>query len=286
LAYQQNIIAVIVDCDDTLGDDTTNFLLKSLEISPDEEFWPKVTPKIERGWDPPLAYMDELIKMIKERKLKVTRKTLEDIGKRIQFYQGIPRCFEELQNFVGELSHELDLQIEIEFYVISSGFEEVIKASAIGGKVNEIFACTFEYDRKGNIASPKSIVTFTEKTKFVFAINKGISGRILRRNPGRVNDVIPEDRRRIPLRNMIYLGDGPTDIPCFSVIVKGGGKGIGIIKKERPERGVPLWKGRRLTVGPYMPIYTQGSDLRIMLEQLIKDIAIEIFHRSKASLVP
>jgi len=286
LAYQQNIIAAIMDCDDTLGDDTTNFVLESLGISAYEEFWPKVTPKIEKGWDPPLAYMDEFIEMTKERKLNVTRKTLEDIAKRIQFYQGVPQCFEELRDFTDELSNELDLQIEIEFYVVSSGFEEVIKATTVGGKVNEIFGCTFEYDRKGNIMSPKSIVTFTEKTKFVFAINKGISGRVLRKNPGRVNDVILEERRRVPLRNMIYLGDGPTDIPCFSLIVKGGGKGIGIIKKERPERGVPLWKGRRLTVGPYMPIYTRGSDLRIMLEQLIKDIAIEIFHRSKVSLVP
>lgn len=61
---------------------------------------------------------------------------------------------------------------------------------------------------------------------------------------------------------MIYLGDGPTDIPCFSVVMKGGGKGIGIVKKERPERGAPLWRG------------------------LIRDIAIDIFLRSKVALAP
>lgn len=281
----QNLIALIMDCDDTLCDDTTDFVLKSLGIPPYEEFWPRVKPKIERGWDPPLAYMDEFIKVIKERDLKVTKKTLEEIGKKIQFYEGVPRCFEELEDLVSATSRNLDLSIVIEFYVVTSGFEDVLKASSIDTAMKEIFGCTFEYDEQGNIVSPKSIVTFTEKTKFLFAINKGISGDVLRKNPGRVNNGIPEENRRIPLENMIYIGDGPTDIPCFSVITKAGGKGIGIMKRDKPERGVPLWKGSRITVGPYKPIYTNGSDLWFILEQLINDIALDISRRSKTVVV-
>ena len=286
MTSSQNIIAVIMDCDDTLCDDTTDFVLERLGISPYKDFWPRVTPKIERGWDPPLAYMDEFIKITKERGLNITKDKMQSIGEKIQFYKGVPEIFAELQHFVSELSNRLSLSVEIEFYVASSGFEEVLVASSIGKVMKEIFGCTFEYDKEGNIVSPKSIVTFTEKTKFIFAINKGISKNILRKNPGSVNDGIQADVRRIPLKNMIYIGDGPTDIPCFSVVMKFGGKGIGIIKGEKPERGVRLWKGKRLTVGPYKPIYTIGSDLRIMLEQLVRDIALDIYRQSKTILVP
>lgn len=270
-----------MDCDDTLCSDTTDFVLESLGISPYDEFWPRVKPKIERGWDPPLAYMGEFIKITEERDLKVTKKTLEDIGRKIQFYEGVPKCFQKLEDIVSITSRNLDLSIGIEFYVISSGFEDVLKASSINSVMKEIFGCTFEYDGEGNIASPKSIVTFTEKTKFIFAINKGISGDVLRKNPGIVNHGIPAGDRRIPLQNMIYIGDGPTDIPCFSVIRNAGGKGIGIIKRDKPERGVPLWKGRRITVGPYKPVYADGSDLWFMLEQLVNDIALDISRQVK-----
>ncbi|NIQ07539.1 MAG: haloacid dehalogenase-like hydrolase, partial [Candidatus Korarchaeota archaeon] len=86
MTSSQNIIAVIMDCDDTLCDDTTDFVLESLGISPYEEFWPQVKPKIERGWDPPLAYMDEFIKVSRKRELTVTKETLENLGEKIQFY--------------------------------------------------------------------------------------------------------------------------------------------------------------------------------------------------------
>jgi len=202
-----------MDCDDTLCDDTTDFVLESLGIAPYKEFWPRVKPKIERGWDPPLAYLDEFIKIAKERTLNIKKEALENIGKNIRFYEGIPECFAEFKGIVNDLSMELSVPIEIEFYVVSSGFEEVIKASSIGNVMKEIFGCTFEYDNEGNLVSPKSIVTFTEKTKFIFAINKGIPGNVLRKNPGSVNYGIHEDSRKIPLKNMIYVGDGPTDIP-------------------------------------------------------------------------
>ncbi len=94
--------------------------------------------------------------------------------------------------------------------------------------MKDIYGCTLQ-EISGRLF-PKSIVSFTEKTKFLYAINKGITGTELRRTPYSVNDVIPKDQRRIPFSNMIYLGDGPTDIPCFSAIQQNGGKTIGILK--------------------------------------------------------
>ncbi|MEN3048070.1 MAG: hypothetical protein ABDH63_04745 [Candidatus Caldarchaeales archaeon] len=127
---------------------------------------------------------------------------------------------------------------------------------------------------------------YGKKNKFVFAINKGINKMILRSDPGRVNDTISEENRRIPFKNMIYIGDGPTDIPCFSLITRNGGRGLGIIQPEKPERGAPLWKGRRITVGPYRPNYEQGSDLRLMIKALIRDISASIYEESKMSYRP
>jgi hypothetical protein len=117
----------------------------------------------------------------------------------------------------------------------------------------------------------KSSVSFTEKTKFIYAINKGITGKRLRSNPYSVNDVISEEDRRIPFRNIIYVGDGPSDIPCFSMITASGGDGIGVT--EKIAKGYELAKGKRTTTGPYSPDYRTGSDMRRALEAAILDKA-------------
>jgi len=280
------VIAVLMDCDDTLCDDSTDFLLSQLGIDPAREFWPRVTPKITAGWDAPLAYSTELVKITQERKIDFTKSTLGRIGSQLKFYKGVPRVFEELKKHVTELGKQLGIHLQIEFYVISSGFEELLLSSQVAPYANELFGCTFDYDESGRVLGSKSIVSFTEKTKFLFAINKGIMKDELRRNPASVNEAVDDKDRRVPFQQMIYLGDGPTDIPCFSTIMKLRGKGIGIIKQNRPERGLPLWKGKRLTVGPYHPDYGAGSDLRTMLEQVIDDIALGINQRSKLRLYP
>lgn len=281
----ESVIAIVMDCDDTLCDDSTNFLLSRLGIN-EKKFWAKIATEIADGWDPTLVYMIRLIEMCRKRGITLTQDVLKNAGKRLSFYKGVPVVFDELREFVATLSKKYKTRLNIEFYVVSSGFEELIGASALTPKVSEIFGCTFAYDKAGNVLSPKSAVNFTEKTKFLFAINKGITKSELRSNPGSVNNSIDTKDRRIPLNRTIYIGDGPTDIPCFSVVTNSGGKGIGILKPSRPERGAPLWKGKRLTVGPYKPFYSKGSNLRIMLEQLIEDIAGDINESSKKRLYP
>jgi hypothetical protein len=283
----QYVIAVLMDCDDTLCDDSTNYLISRIGIDPEKEFWPLVTPKIEKGWDPPLAYMTELIRICRERGNDLTLTILSETGREIEFYEGVPSVFNELRGEVERVAEEYGLRIDLEFYVISSGFEEILASSSIAPPVtDEVFGCTFEFDEEGKAIGARSIVTFTEKTKFLYAINKGIVKSELRRNPGSVNNAIDEKDRRIPIRNMIYIGDGPTDIPCFSTVMKGEGKVVGIRKPQRPERGAPLWKGKRLTVGPYNPVYTKGSDLRTTLTDLVLDVAADINTRSKIRYVP
>jgi hypothetical protein len=284
-----NTIGVIFDFDDTLGEDTTNlFMKKKLGMSGSQirNFWSReVGILVQEGWDPPLAYIHLILERARSKRLGITNKDLRHLGKRVRLHRGVPDVFRRLQDFVRARQEFQEAHVGIEFFVISGGFEEIIRGTPIAREMKDIFGCTFDETREGLV--PKSIVTFTEKTKFLYAINKGLSGRELRRNPYSVNDVIPTNRRRIPFSNMIYLGDGPTDIPCFSSVQHFGGKTIGILKYKKKStregdvlvdknRAWAIAKGERTTLGPFQPDYRRASDLYVNLRMQVERIALEI----------
>jgi len=178
--------------------------------------------------------------------------------------------------------------VTVEFFIISSGLEDLIKGSKLSREFTDIFASTFAEDSKtGKISSIKSAVSFTEKTKFLYAINKGITGKDLKKYPYGVNDAIKRVDRRIPFEYMIYLGDSPGDIPCFSMIRGYGGNCIGIIGKNTVHKGFELARGKRTTVGPYSRNYKKESDLRLVLDTIVKKIGYEIVDniKTKQSIV-
>ncbi len=286
-----NTIAVICDFDDTLGDDTTNLFLRDI-LEMDEKmidsFWNEEVAKlVKKGWDPPLAYIDRILALLKQKKLKILNEDLRKLGLKVQLFPGVIDLIPRLEKFVNSRKEFKEAFVRIEFYVISGGFEEIIRSTQISKSIKDVFGCTF-VERNGQII-PKSIVTFTEKTKFLYAINKGISGLELRRNPYRVNDVIRRNDRRIAFSNMIYVGDGPTDIPCFSAVQSNGGKTIGILKHVRKGANVMVdkrraWaiaRGERTTLGPYHPDYTENSDLYDILKLEIERIGLDISDTAK-----
>jgi len=166
--------------------------------------------------------------------------------------------------------------IKLEHYLVSGGIGDLLRGLKVAPHMTEVFGCEFDFDpESGKAVTVKSSVSFTEKTKFIYAINKGITGERLRANPYSVNDVVPPEDRRIPFRNMIYVGDGPSDIPCFSMIIANGGDGIGVT--EKIAKGYELAKGKRTTTGPYSPDYRSGSDMRKTLEAAILDKAYGIY---------
>lgn len=281
-----NIIAIICDFDDTLGEDTTNLFLreilkmKNVDI---DDFWNKdVDQLIKKGWDPPLAYIDRILEYIKQNSLKVTNQDLRNLGKKVHLFPGVLDGFKLLKSFVSGKKEFKEAHVAIKFYIISGGFEEIIRGTPVANEMNDIFGCTFD-EREGSLV-PKSIVTFTAKTKFLYAINKGISGIELRRNPYSVNDVIRKEHRRIPFPNMVYLGDGPTDIPCFSTIIQNGGKAIGVLKyKKKPQevvldtwRAWAIARGDRTTLGPYQPDYREDHDLYVNLKMQVERVGLDI----------
>ncbi len=284
----QNVIAVIFDCDDTLCGDTITYLLTSYSLDA-KSFWKEVDDEVQTGMDPPLAYMYKIIELVKSGKMPgLNNAKLREIGSQLEFFPGIPEVFEELPRFVNGVSKFVDARVCLEFYIVTGGFEEMVKGSKIAKYMKGIFGCTFDDDlENGLLYRPRSVITFTEKTKFIFAINKGISSTKLRRDPYRVNDSVDEEDREVPFPNMIYIGDGPSDIPCFSLVKQlGAEKGtdghvIGVYRKGRSQRGYELARGKRITVGPFSANYTPDSDLRKCLEENIVDIGLQIVEKQK-----
>lgn len=282
----QNTIAIICDCDETLAPDTTNFLLEQngVKVKP---FWNKITKLVSQGWDPPQAWMVEILKLIQSGQIKQdTNQKLSQLGKKITPYDGVPEFIPQIKSMVKHNKDFDEVGVNIEFYIISSGFEDLIKGSKLSKYFTDIFAGTFSENKKTRkIDGIKSSVTFTEKTKFLYAINKGITGKELRRCPFSVNDSVKLEDRRIPFEYMVYIGDSPGDIPCFSAVKGYGGNCIGIVGKHSVNKGYQLARGKRTTVGPYSRNYKKGSDLRNVLDTIVKKIGYDIVDRKKRHLI-
>ena len=273
-----NIIAIICDCDETLVDDTTEFLLKENKIDLDE-FWEYIDKNfVQQGWDPPQAYLNEILKRMNNGEIKQnTQEMMKDLAKKIKPFKGVDTFITELQEYVSNDSECIKSGINIEGYIISAGIEDLVRECSFAPQFKDIFASNYSVDSTtGKYNAIKSTVTFTEKTKFLYAINKGIDGKNLRKYPYLVNDKMKSDQKKIPFENMIYIGDGPSDIPCFSAVQSNGGHCIGIIDKQKPQRAYELSRGRRTNYGIYSNNYSKESDLRLTLKTIIDEITRRI----------
>ena len=257
-------IAIICECDNTLMPDLPSLLLKDNGMEP-QIFWDEIDVMVKGGWDPPIAWMTKLIKLIQEGKIKQnTNQKLAEFSASVETYPGASHFIDEINSKLTKKS-----DVSVEGYVVSSGIESMMKGSSIANSFTDIFGGRL-YEENGIISGIKSSITFTEKTKFIFAINKGITSQI-REKPYDVNDFIPFEERRIHFENMIYLGDGPSDIPCFSMIEKLGGTSIAIDSKDEWSK---KWEYelRNRKMDSYKPDYTKNSDLRRKLESIIQTI--------------
>jgi hypothetical protein len=152
----------------------------------------------------------------------------------------------------------------IEHYIISSGLCEIIEGSEIREKFKDIFACEFYYDENGVAVWPKNVVNYTTKTQFLFRINKGILD--ISDNAG-LNKYMPEDDRRIPFRNMIYFGDGMTDVPCMKLVKINGGYSVAVFKDNKNTADDLLRSGRVNFVA--RADYSRGGALEKIVTNII-----------------
>lgn len=233
----RNTVAIIFDFDDTLTPDSTSGLLAELGVDV-ELFWKEVSILLKENWDPVPAYLFKLLELSKlNHKTRITKDLLENWGKDLSFYGGALSLYRRLEKHAKEIFPEAVL----EFYIVSSGIGEVVRASKFAKACKEIWACDFHYDKNGEIVFPKNIVSFTDKTRYLFQIAKGIILNDSTGKPFAVNRAVPNSELRIPFEHMIYVGDGYTDIPCFSLVRKQGGIAFGVYDPKHRERWSRAW---------------------------------------------
>jgi phosphoserine phosphatase len=235
---KRDLVAVIFDLDDTLVPDSTTKLLREHGIDT-QKFWQQdVNALVQAGYDPPAAWLRLLLENIgPERKLgNLTNEKLREFGASLDstFYPGLPEFFDEVRKNV-RASYE---NIEVEFYIISGGLYEVARGSKI---IREYFKATYGCHLDGETSNGplkfvKRSITFTEKTRYIFEIHKGLDPAATGKNPILVNKYVKDEDRRIPLKNMIYVGDGMTDIPCFSLLKKSDGLAFGVFDPKRENK--------------------------------------------------
>ena len=259
------IIAVMYDFDKTLcTKDMQNYrFIPSLGLQV-SEFW-DYTNEVQQNehMDSVLAYMYAAIKISKEKNIPLKRNRLEENGKGIEFFPGVIEWFKRINKF-GE-----DNGVKIEHYVISSGMKEIIDGTVISGEFKNIFACEYLYDSEGIAVWPKTAVNYTNKTQFVYRINKGVLDVS---NDIDLNRSMPDDSKRIPFQNMIYIGDGLSDVPCMKMMKSYGGKAIAVYQTLDEKVKELLRKDRVDYI--YPADYSEGSGLDKTIKDIIRNMAI------------
>ena len=260
------IVALLYDFDKTLcTQDMQNYaFIPSLGMEP-KDFWYEANTF---GWrehmDGILAYMYTMLRKSREKGLSLRREELVEMGRSIVLFPGVKEWFGRINAF-GE-----SLGVEIEHYILSSGLREIIEGSGISHEFRKIYASEFYYDETGTPVWPKLDVNFTAKTQFVYRINKGVLDVS---NDKDLNASMPDDSKRVPFTNMIYVGDGLSDVPCMKMMRSYGGQAIAVYQPEsRSAVEELLYRGRVDFIFP--ADYREGTDLDATVKNIIRKMAV------------
>ena len=263
---QRPIVAFLYDFDKTLC--TTDMedyaFIPSLGMTP-REFW-----SVANGFghanrmDGILAYMYTMIQESEKRRLPFTRESLREMGRDIVLFPGVQEWFGRINAFGDSQG------VQVEHYIISSGLREIIEGSSNSGEFKENYASEIYYDEAGKPVWPKLTVNFTAKTQFVYRINKGVLDVS---DDKTLNDSMPDDSKRVPFTNMVYMGDGLSDVPCMKMMRAYGGQAIAVYQ-ESNRMGVEdlLAKGRVDFIFP--ADYSEGTALDQTVKNIIRKMAI------------
>lgn len=268
-----NRIAVVFDFDDTLAPDSYASLLDSMGLnrsSFDEEH---VQPLIERGWDSILARFHSIIEASRSRDdLAVTREYLLDLGRSTEFFDGVPNLFDA----VREAAHGHLPDLEVEFYLLSSGILEIAEGTSIADEFQSMWGCEFHYDESGEIAFIKRIITHPEKTRYLLQLSKGAEWED--EEPSHVYQDTPEEDLYVPLSQVIFVGDGASDMPAFRLLNEQQGIAVGIFNAASAD----AWRGYDDT-SPHRRVqnlasadYREGSELMRTLVYAVESICKRI----------
>ena len=282
MATLQNTIAIVYDYDQTLSPSymQDDVICPAFGINA-EKFWKRCAELVQAdGYDNELAYMKCLLDYLSMD--RPTNAQLRSLGSKMKLYQGLPGMFEEFAT--GLLGDQyIGSGIHVEHYVVSSGLKVLIEGNRIRPYLRAVFGCEYAEDAEGRISFPKRVISHTQKTQYLFRINKGLLDM-----SQDVNDHMPDEIRPVPFSNMIYIGDGPTDVPCFTIMKKNGGHAIAVYNPEEDDRNsfrkcynLATYADRVRHIAP--ADYRRNSHLRLLLEEMVHEIADRILSTQRAA---
>jgi len=269
------LLAICYDFDGTLspGNMQEYDFFRGLGVTP-SEFWREATEMAKAGMaDPVLAYMKLMLdKAGRTQGMDISKEAFRRYGASVQLYEGLDGWFDRINAYAESRG------LRAEHYIISSGIREMIKGSSISDRFKEVFASSFLYDKDGYPIWPAMAVNYTNKTQYLFRINKGVSDITDNRE---VNRHVPHEQRRIPFDRMVYIGDGDTDIPCMKLVKDKGGFSVAVFGRQDARKAAEacelLSQGRVNAAAP--ADYREGSYLEEVIRAFIDHAAAD--HRLK-----
>lgn len=267
--YKENqpVVAICYDFDKTLSPDDMQAQGYIQSIGFDvTKFWEESNGMATANdMDSNLAYMYKMV-VESEGRFIFNREKLAEYGAKVALFPGVKSWFDRIRAY-GKACNVI-----VEHYIISSGLKEMIEGTDIArnGAFEKIYASSFYYNDKGVAKWPAQVINYTNKTQFLFRIEKGV----LDINDPAVNDYFPPEKIRIPFRNMVYIGDSDTDVPCMKLVNSYGGHSIGVYNPETMDKQKVYKMMNDNRIGYYAPAdYTEGSELDKLVKAIIDKTA-------------
>ena len=258
------IVALIYDFDKTLAtNDMQSFrFIPDLGMS-ESEFWELTSEFSEKNHcERILSYLFIMIQECKKKGIKLTEEYLNSLGSYVQYYEGVLTWFDRINEYGKQKG------VIVEHYIISSGNREILKGTKIADKFTKIFACNYVYDENGEACWPKMIINYTSKTQCLFRISKGVLDI---REDNKVNEKIAD--KHVEFENMVYIGDGITDIPCMTLIKERNGLSIAVYKSGNSSTAAPLVFDKRVDASVTAD-YRDGSKLDKLVKTKIDMVSL------------
>ena len=263
-------VALIYDFDGTLAPGN----MQEYDFIPavgksNKEFWSEANALAEeQDADMVLTYMARMIQAARSKGLSLRREAFRESGRRVALYRGVREWFARINDYGARRG------MHIVHYINSSGLKEIIEGTEIAGEFRKIYACSFLYDVDGIAYWPAVAVNYTNKTQFIFKINKGVESVYDTRM---VNQYMEENHRPVPFKRMIYVGDGTTDIPCMKLVKNYGGHSIAVYnpddRSKRREMNSLIRDNRVNYVCP--ADYSAGSEMDTLVKAIIDKAAAD-----------
>lgn len=258
-------VAVVFDFDETLGGDSYDTLVEALGEDPEAFEAERIAPLTDAGWDKTLARVKALVDLSDAQGGSITEQTFDALGRETPLFDGVEGMFDRVRAVVEETAPGA----EVEFVCLTAGFGEVPSASAIADEFTHVWGGACAWDADGALCFAKRLVTHPEKVRYLLALAKGIDVESGADGPADVYRDLHPDAWHVPFDQMVYVGDGSSDLSAFDLVDDRGGLAIGVVP---PGTDVEGWNADRRVhsdrwVSNLAPAdYSEGSELMRSLE--------------------